>query len=186
MNKYLFLSIQGVLCTSQDWCRLRNYGRPCLDKYGNVFNEMAVHNLKKIVEETDAKIVITDFERIYGLDWLRNKWAYRHMPCEIYDCLPHPNFMELTTIGNKDISEGEKWKWDLGVTVDRGAIAMTIEAWLYRNVYQKNRRKDRYAILDYDDKQFLVKQQRHMVVVDMREGLTKKDYLQTVKLLNDA
>ena len=57
MNKVIFLDIDGVLNTN-NWYTQK--GRNAIkDKYGYTFDPKSVANLKRIVEETGADIVIS-------------------------------------------------------------------------------------------------------------------------------
>lgn len=181
MNKYLFLSMEGVLLTPTKWWKLMAKGYPHIDKFGNFFNELAVHNLKKILDETDAKVIITDYERLDGLDRLRKMWKYRRMPCEVYDCTPHIEHAVMSNIGD-GVGDREKWEWR--VDASRAACGLAVEAWVLRHLGKKEHWKDRYAILDWDARKYLIRQQPQLVIVDMKEGLTKEDYIKTVKILN--
>jgi len=81
--KIIFLDIDGVL----------NVIPQGYDKYGGEFHEHFVENLRHIIDETDAKIVITSSWRYEGLDTMRNMWADRNLPGEILDITPNEVFL---------------------------------------------------------------------------------------------
>lgn len=64
MNKVIFLDIDGVLNTKW-WYTQMNRNTP-KDKYGYAFDPKAVANLRRIVEETGADIVISSSWKCMG------------------------------------------------------------------------------------------------------------------------
>jgi hypothetical protein len=78
MIKIIFLDIDGVL----------NLCYPKHDKFGRIFHPHFVDNLKMIIDETDAKIVISSTWRADGIERLRELWKYRNYPGEIIDITP--------------------------------------------------------------------------------------------------
>lgn len=73
--KIIFLDIDGVL-------NLISQGH---DQYGSIFHEHLVDNLRKIVDETGAKIVISSTWRFDGLDVMQDMWKSRNYPGEVID-----------------------------------------------------------------------------------------------------
>lgn len=91
--KLIFLDIDGVLNTGQHLAKLRINQQPCADHYGPLFDPNATDNLRKIVDATGAKIVITSSWRyIHGLSGLRKMWAERNMPGTIHGVTPTDSF----------------------------------------------------------------------------------------------
>lgn len=76
--KVIFLDIDGVL----------NIIPESVDEFGAVFHSNFVNNLKWIIEETDAKLVISSTWRYGGLNWLKRMWKYRNYPGEIIGITP--------------------------------------------------------------------------------------------------
>ena len=94
-----------MLNTEQYQARLAIEGKPKKDAWGPLFDPRAVANLQKIVEATDARIVISSSWRyIHKLGSLRMMWEVRGLPCGIHDVIPH----EATYI-----SRGEDIDWYL-------------------------------------------------------------------------
>lgn len=94
MYKVIFLDIDGVLNTehglktiSNNWTNLSKMIDSRDDK--KHFCEEAVSNLKKIIDETGAKIVISSTWRSYGLEWFKKFWKGRGLPGEIIDITPY-------------------------------------------------------------------------------------------------
>lgn len=101
----IFLDFDGVLNTEQYQARLAVESKPTKDAWGPLFDPRAVANLQKIVEATDARIVISSSWRyIHKLGSLRMMWEVRGLPCGIHDVVPH---------GATNISRGEDINWYL-------------------------------------------------------------------------
>ena len=78
----IFLDFDGVLNTEQYQARLAIEGKPKKDAWGPLFDPRAVANLQKIVEATDARIVISSSWRyVHKLGSLRMMWEVRGLPC---------------------------------------------------------------------------------------------------------
>lgn len=76
--KVIFLDIDGVLNV---YCRGR-------DSYGCLFEPLFVDNLRWIIAETDAKIVISSTWRMSGLSVMKEMWSKRALPGEVIDVTP--------------------------------------------------------------------------------------------------
>jgi len=76
--KVIFLDIDGVLAV----CHKDR------DDYGSFFHEEYVENLKSIIDQTGAKIVISSSWRKDGLKINQEMWAKRNLPGEIIDSTP--------------------------------------------------------------------------------------------------
>jgi len=82
--KVIFLDIDGVL-------NVYGEGR---DEYGPGFHKHLVDNLKSIIDQTDAKIVISSSWRLSGLIAMEETWKYRNLPGEIIDITPNLTYGE--------------------------------------------------------------------------------------------
>lgn len=122
MNRpVIFLDFDGVLNTEQYQAQLAIDGKPTKDAWGPLFDPRAVANLRKILEATDAAIVISSSWRwMFRLGSLRMMWEVRELPGEIIDTIP---------CGAQYISRGED-----------------IECW-----FNRNGRPDYVIIDDLDD-----------------------------------
>jgi len=78
-NKIILLDIDGVL----------NVDFPSHDEYGRCFHPNFVDNLKYIIDETGAKIVISSTWRFSGLVIMKEMWEKRNLPGEVIDITPH-------------------------------------------------------------------------------------------------
>ena len=79
--KVIFLDIDGVL----------NVIPTKFDQWGAYFgpDDHFVKNLKKIVDQTGAKIVITSTWRMGGLQNMLDMWSGRNLPGEIVGITPN-------------------------------------------------------------------------------------------------
>lgn len=80
-TKYIFLDIDGTLNTGRS-----DYLSP--EKYGHHFDDVAVQNLRCIIESTGATIVISSSWRYMGISRLRELWQKWKLPGEIHGCTP--------------------------------------------------------------------------------------------------
>lgn len=90
MNRpVIFLDFDGVLNTEQYQARLAIDGKPNKDAWGSLFDPRAVENLRRILDATDAAIVISSSWRwVHHLGSLRMMWEVRKLPGEIIDTIP--------------------------------------------------------------------------------------------------
>jgi hypothetical protein len=150
--KVIFLDIDGVL----------NVMYPGRDEYGRLFHPEFVDNLKRIIDETDAKIVISSTWRYGGLQRMKDLWEFRGLPGEVID---------ITIDCNVLVNDG---RFDYYDEVKRGH---EIQEWLDTHSNIEN-----YVILD-DDNDFLSNQRGNLVrtsnninhpdSIDIGYGLTK-------------
>jgi hypothetical protein len=76
--KIIFLDIDGVL-------NVISQGH---DEYGSIFHSHFENNLKRIVDETGAKIVISSSWRKSGLSVMQEMWEHRRLAGEVIDVTP--------------------------------------------------------------------------------------------------
>lgn len=91
MNRpIIFLDFDGVLNTEQHQAKLAVDRLPNKDAWGPLFDPRAVANLRKIIDATDAAIVISSSWRyIHQPGSLRMMWEVRELPGEILDTTPY-------------------------------------------------------------------------------------------------
>ena len=64
-------------------------GQPVHDaKHHHLFDPICVARLKRILDATDAKIVLSSAWRMFGKEEFRRVWLERNMPSEIIDFTP--------------------------------------------------------------------------------------------------
>ena len=162
MRKIIFLDIDGVL--SPRWWNSDKQS----DNYGCLFDAKAVANLAKIVEETDAEIVISSSWKDMGLVELQNMWRDRNLPGKIVDITP--DYMSDELLLKEDSA-------DMDYLYERGS---EIQGWLLLHGDDVSR----YVIID-DMDDILPEQKSHFVQTDPEVGITEEDVDKTVRLLNN-
>ena len=88
MNKILFLDFDGVLNTEHYQGLLQYQSSPWQDEYGAFFDPKAVKQLKRIIDATDADIVVESSWKYLGLDAMKELWEVRNLPGTIIDITP--------------------------------------------------------------------------------------------------
>ena len=88
MNKIIFLDFDGVLNTEHYQSLLQYQGKPWQDEYGAFFDPKAVKQLKRIIDATDADIVVESSWKYLGLDAMKELWEVRNLPGTIIDITP--------------------------------------------------------------------------------------------------
>lgn len=162
--KIIFLDIDGVLNV---YCEGR-------DVFGCTFHKHFEDNLRWIIEQTGAKIVISSTWRYSGLKVMQEMWISRDLAGEVIDITP--NEVDVVKRGTCEF-------YDL---VERGH---EIQQWL-----DDRTDVDSYVIID-DDNDMLKSQKDNFVLtvnnrdhedcVDMMGyGLTKKCAEKAIEILN--
>ena len=151
-RKYIFLDFDGPLNTGRG-----EFMNP--DRYGHHFDDMAVRNLRRIIENTGAQIVVSSSWRHLGLEKIREVWTSWGLPGEIVGCTPGV--------------------WGDGRIFDtRGE---EIQQWLEENV------DDDYAYViidDMDDSEAIEGQEDNWIEVDPHCGISYNDADYAIKVLN--
>lgn len=168
MNKILFLDIDGVLNTERQHDHCVEAGAAYVDNFGYAFDPVAVANLKKIVDETGADIVISSSWKFWGFSTMQKLWTRRDLPGQVIDITPNTVSDELLL--SVDLSFME-------LPAGKGS---EIKEWLSDNGNQVTR----YAILD-DVPDMLPEQQSHFVQTDPRVGITEDDADKVISILTD-
>ena len=88
MHKILILDFDGVLNTEHYQGLLQYQGKPWQDEYGAFFDPKAVKQLKRIIDATDADIVVESSWKYLGLDAMKELWEVRNLPGTIIDITP--------------------------------------------------------------------------------------------------
>lgn len=163
--KVIFLDIDGVL-------NVISQGH---DKFGSIFHQHFVDNLKRLVDETGAKIVISSTWRFSGLSVMQEMWKERSLPGEVIDITP--DCAQLVEDENNEFLYYDQ--------VERGH---EIKQWLDCHSDVTN-----YVILD-DDNDMLQSQRGNFVrtsnninhpdCIDIGYGLTKTCTDDAIRILN--
>jgi len=160
--KIIFLDIDGVLNV---------YGRE-RDRFGQIFHQPYVDNLKRIIDETGAKIVISSTWRFAGLQVMKELWEERNLPGEV---------ISITIDCYQYVGEGKEEFYD---RVERGH---EIQDWLDGRTDIES-----YVIID-DDNDFLPHQRGNFVrtanninhpdSLDIGYGLTNECANKAIRIL---
>lgn len=154
--KVIFLDIDGVLNTGW-WYTQMDRNTP-KDKYGYAFDPNSVANLKKIIDETGANIVISSSWKSFGLSELEEMWQDRGLPGKLIGITPNSVSDEMLL--NADLDHMELFSI-------RG---MEIKEWLTRH----GKHVSNYVIID-DLDNMLPEQKSHFVKTDPEKGITNED-----------
>ena len=165
MRKVVFLDIDGVLNTKW-WYTQMDRNTP-KDKYGYAFDPNAVSNLKKIIDETGADIVISSSWKSFGISELEDMWQDRGLPGKLIGITPNTVSDEMLL--NADLDNMELFSI-------RGT---EIKEWLTKH----GKHVSHYAIID-DMDNMLTEQRLHFVKTDPEIGITVEDAEKAIMILN--
>ena len=166
MSKVIFLDIDGVLNTERQHDHCVETGLAYVDNFGYAFDPVSVTNLKRIVDETGADIVISSSWKFWGLSTMQKLWANRDLPGKIIDVTPNSVSDEMLLSVDLDLME---------LPAGKGS---EIKEWLET----KGQQVTHYAILD-DLPDMLPEQQSHFVQTDPRIGITEDDADRVISIL---
>lgn len=172
----IFLDIDGVLNTEHGlkfWTN--NWENPTnafhLDGKQQFCPE-AIEVLRKIIENTGAKIVISSTWKSNGLKWFKKFWKDRGLPGEIIDVTKN------TTHRIRGV-EVEQWLFSKGYYYPESYWDAP-----YWNDLRKKCKIKGYCIID-DDWDFLILQKNHYVNTPAYKGLASEGkYEEVIKALN--
>jgi hypothetical protein len=169
--KILFLDFDGVLCTANSATyyfeqHYENFG----DQFGELFDLDCVENLRHLIEQTEAKIVISSSWR-YELGWerLQQMWQERKLPGELVGMTP---------------------------IIHNACRGQEVKQWLENNGWPKEEKDPllektlrdlspikNYVIVD-DERGFLIEQINHFVRTQFQDGLSAEVTQQCIRCLN--
>lgn len=166
----IFLDFDGVLNTEKYYCELKSKGLPSDDKYGQLFDPEAVANLRKIIDATGARIVVSSSWRYMGLNVLQRMWYDRDLPGRIVDITPLHLLddklcdTDLTQVDMLSLCRGNEIKW------------------YFDEVLDANSDSRRFVIFD-DLKEVLPELQDHFVRIDPIVGITEGDVERAIEIM---
>lgn len=89
-KKIIFLDFDGVMDTGFLKICLTKDRQALSDRYGLLFDKECVTNLKKIIDATNADIVVTSSWKLdMNLEKLQEMWKYRKLPGNVIDVTPN-------------------------------------------------------------------------------------------------
>lgn len=171
-ERYIFLDFDGVLNTMEYQTALQWKGEPGYDEYGTLFDPYTVECLKHIIDRTSARLVISSSWRLDGIDKMREMWAARNMPGEVFGVTP-----ALDNIYFKSLDGGH----DTFSVIPYGTRGLEISEWL-RTHPQKQGITYTYVIID-DGDDFLQTQSNHIVITEPETGITKEVADKVIQIL---
>jgi hypothetical protein len=167
--KVIFLDFDGVLnpthymmCLGKMW-RESNGLIKSQDEYGHLFFQQNIDALNHILENTNAKIVVSSTWRMSGKKVIEDMFFERNMN------LAYSEFFDITPDHAQPQQSG------LWLADERGA---EIQAWLDAHPEVTN-----YVIID-DQSDMLPSQMNNFVKVNQWYGLTIEDAENAIKILN--
>lgn len=154
--KIVFLDFDGVMDTGYHDHILSKKGLAGNDEFGTVFDPNCVQNLKHIIDETGADIVVTSSWKYFMTykDFLE-MWKARNLPGFVTDVTPSPEYAR---------NRGDE-----------------IDAWL-----KESRTYCRYVIIDdLDGSNFNPHQINKLLVVNPYNGIDEATAEKAIQLLNN-
>ena len=88
MRKIIFLDFDGVLNTEYYQGLLQFQGKQWQDEHGAFFDPRAVRQLKRVIDTTDADIVVESSWKYLGLEAMQELWRVRDLPGRVIDITP--------------------------------------------------------------------------------------------------
>ena len=154
MKKLIFLDIDGVLncqeAYEKGYCKFD-------DEFGQSFYPPAAEYLNKIIDATDADVVISSTWRNSGLEVMQNMWKSRGMSGKVIGVTP--NFSR--DIPGYSIPRGCEIEWFLEEVIGLHHIFWSKER---QQEYIDRSGYDNYIIID-DDSDMLYNQRNHFINV---------------------
>ena len=150
----LFLDFDGVMVTDRYQAQLTAVNSPLRDDYGAQFDPVCVENLRRIIDSTDADIVvISTWKMEMGLEGIQQMWDARQLPGKVIGVTP-----DIDPIHRGD--EVQAW-----LDANPGAVRYAII--------------DDTPFLNF----FNEEQLPHLFKVDERTGLDEKTVTKVIELL---
>lgn len=89
--RIVFLDFDGVLNTAHYIHVMESRKLQCNDEYGSLFDPASVSYLGRIIDKTDAKIVVTSsWKNLMSYSDILSMWHKRSLPGEVIDVCPIP------------------------------------------------------------------------------------------------
>lgn len=167
MDKIVFLDFDGVLNTEHYQGMLQSQGKSWKDEHGPLFDPSSVEQLKRIIEETGADIVVESFWKYLGLDAMKKLWEDRALPGMIIDVTPLSVVDDYVKEYLNDIN-GSKFH----------CKGMEIASWLSEH----GNSATRYVIID-DEYVVLDSQLSNFILTNPFEGITKEQADKAISIL---
>lgn len=169
----IFLDIDGVL-NSNDWYKRRGEATTLPHPLDDIDPECVKH-LNKIIEETEAKVVVSSTWRLgHTIEGLQNILEKIDFKGELVGVTPHLGGIEGYTIPRG--CEIERWLKEHGKFQRINWSIKTQREYVEKSIVKN------YVILD-DDSDMLLCQREHFVKTSWKDGLNEKLALQCIEIL---
>ena len=170
MKKIIFLDFDGVMNTEFYQKVLNQQCENWQDEYGALFDPNAVKQLKRIIDATDADIVVESSWKYLGLDAMKELWKVRNLPGRIIDITPSTTSDEyLLNVDLDDFSNKM-----------HHCKGLEISSWLS----EKGLSNTRYVIID-DEYVVLESQLSNFILTNPYEGITEEQANKIISILNE-
>ena len=170
MRKIIFLDFDGVLNTENYNLVLKRKGKICQDEYGALFDPNAVKQLKRIIDATNADIVVESSWKYHGLDAMKELWEVRNLPGRVIDITP-------SSVSDEYLSNVDLDNLDASMLHCKG---LEISSWLS----EKGQSNTRYVIID-DEYVVLESQSSNFILTNPYEGITEEQANKIISILNE-
>ena len=166
-DKYLFLDFDGVLNTEFYQDLLLSLGKQWQDEHGAFFDPEAVKQLRRIIDATQADIVIESSWKYLGLKAMQEMWHARHLPGRVIDITPF--CASDSWLQTADLNEND-------LTLCKG---IEIASWLCDHAAKDAR----FGIID-DEYVILDSQIPHFIMTNPFDGITEEVANRAIAILN--
>ena len=168
--RVIFLDFDGVLNTEYYQGLLKFQGKPWQDGHGAYFDPNAVKQLERIIDATNADIVVESSWKYLGLDAMKELWEVRNLPGRIIDITP-------STISDEYLLSNDLENIYPSMLHCKG---IEIASWLSKYETQDFR----YVIID-DEYVILDSQLSHFILTNPYEGITEEQANKIISILNE-
>ena len=170
MDKIIFLDFDGVLNTEYYQNYLCYQKLAYQDEYGAIFDPEATKQLERIVDATNAKIVIESSWKYLGLEALQEMWTVRQLPGQMIGITPSSVSDQWLLSANLD---------DIDPAMGH-CKGMEIASWLTDHAGPDAH----YVIID-DEYVILDSQVPHFILTNPYDGITEELADKAISILND-
>ena len=170
MDKIIFLDFDGVLNTEYYQNYLCCQGLAYQDEYGALFDPEVKKQLNRIVDATNAKIVIESSWKYLGLEAMQEMWSVRQLPGQVIDITPSSVSDQWLLSANLD---------DIDPAMGH-CKGMEIASWMAEHAGSDAH----YVIID-DEYVILDSQIPHFILTNPYDGITEELADKAISILNN-
>ena len=170
MDKIIFLDFDGVLNTEYYQNYLCYQRLAYQDEYGAIFDPEATKQLERVVDATNAKIVIESSWKFLGLEAMEEMWTDRQLPGQVIGITPSSVSDQWLLSANLD---------DIDPAMGH-CKGMEIASWLTDHAGPDAH----YVIID-DEYVILDSQVPHFILTNPYDGITEELADKAISILND-